>query len=103
MSAKEDLHLYLTSLGFQAEVPFKGLTGKRKFRWDFAKDSVAVEYHGVVRNGPGGHQSIAGTWRDHEKVTEGQLCGFTVIQCNVASVDDGRCFQWIDRALEGKP
>ena len=99
MSAKDDLHLYLTSLGFRAEVPFKGLSGKRRWRWDWALGAVAVEYHGIGV----GHQSIRGSWRDHEKSTEGQLCGFTVIQCNVASVDDGRCHDWIAKAMEGNP
>jgi hypothetical protein len=85
----------LAMLGFALEVPFRGLDGTRKWRWDAAKGAVAVEYHGK-----GAHTSyIAGTWRDQEKVTEGQLCGFTVIQCNVASVNDGRCWTWIMKAL----
>lgn len=90
------LELYLLGLGFQAEVPFRGLTGKRKWRWDWARDKVAVEYHGLG----GGHQSVRGTWRDHEKTTEGILCGYTVIQCNVDTVSKGRCYEWIDLAME---
>ena len=106
---KEDLALYLAQLGFLPEVRFPGLAGNRRWRWDWATDTrpagpaVAVEYHGVVgvgRGTTGGHQSIRGTWNDHEKVTEGQLSGFTVIQCNVQSVRDGRCYGWIDRAIE---
>lgn len=99
MGTKDDITLYMHALGFVAEVPFKGLTGKRKWRWDWAKGTVAVEYHGIGV----GHQSVKGTWRDHEKTTEGQLCGFTVIQCNAGSVKDGRCFDWIERAVGGHP
>lgn len=99
MGTKDDITLYMHALGFPAEVPFKGLTGKRKWRWDWAAHGVAVEYHGIGV----GHQGVAGSWRDHEKVTEGQLCGWIVIQCNAGSVRDGRCFNWIERALVGAP
>lgn len=92
---KDDLDLYLTGMGFEREVPFRGRSGKRRWRWDYARDCVAVEYHGIGV----GHQSVRGTWRDHEKTTEGQLCGWIVVQCNVESVRDGRCYEWIDEAL----
>jgi hypothetical protein len=84
--------------GFALEVPFRGLSGKRRWRWDACKDQVAVEYHGQ-----GAHTSyVAGTWRDQEKVTEGQLCGFVVLQCNAMTVREGTCHHWVERALEGR-
>lgn len=94
--AKDELRLALEALGFAAEFPFRGLTGKRKWLWDWFLDDVAVEYHGIGV----GHQGIRGSWRDHEKVTEGQLAGYTVIQCNVGSVSDGRCMRWVTLALD---
>lgn len=96
MPIKDDLDLYLSHLGFEREIRFPGRSGRRRWRWDYLKGRVAVEYHGIGV----GHQSIGGTWRDHEKVTEGQLCGFLVVQCNVESVRDGRCYEWVDAALE---
>lgn len=92
----DELHLYMTALGFEAEVPHRGLNGKRRWRWDWAKGRVAVEYHGVGV----GHQGVAGSFRDHEKTTEGTLCGWIVIQCNRATVKSGKCQEWVELALE---
>lgn len=83
--------------GFAREVRFRGISGARQWRFDAAREDrkIAVEYHGQ-----GAHTShIAGAWRDHEKITEAQLCGWLVIQCNVESVRDGRCLAWVERAL----
>lgn len=87
--------------GFALEVPFRALSGTRAFRWDAAHEAagVAVEYSGF---GPG-HQWNAGLERDQEKITEGQLCGWTVVICNSRSVKDGRCMDWIETALTNTP
>jgi hypothetical protein len=95
-AAREDWHLWLSLMGFESEVPFKGLSGKRRYRWDFAKGKVAVEFQGKGA----GHQSYRGVERDYDKVTQGQLCGFTVIQCSAESVTDGRCQSWIEAAIQ---
>lgn len=95
------LTLLVHRYGFALEVPFRALSGTRQFRWDAAHEGagVAVEYSGF---GPG-HQWNAGLERDQEKVTEGQLCGWTVIICNSRSVKDGRCLDWIETALTNTP
>lgn len=93
----DDFTLWLALSGFAREVPFRGLNGKRRFRWDFAHPSgVCVEYDGRGV----GHQSVGGTWRDAEKSNEAQLCGLLVIRCNVQTVADGRCQAWIETALQ---
>lgn len=93
--ARDQLGAYLGAMGFAAEVPFKGVAGTRRWRWDWARGRVAVEYHGIGV----GHQGIKGSWRDHRKVTEGQLCGWLVVQCNVESVDSGECLGWVEAAI----
>lgn len=100
-----DFALWLSLLGFEQEVPFTGLSGKRRYRWDFCRDWIAVEYHGFGRGKEkgeerGGHETRAGLTRDREKVTEGQLCGYTVIQCSAETIEDGRCQTWIETALQ---
>jgi hypothetical protein len=97
LSATRDrLLTYLVHVhAFALEVPFKGLNGKRRWRWDAALDTVAVEYSGF---GPG-HQWNAGVSSDYEKVTEGQLCGWTVIVCNSDSVNSGKCIAYVEAAL----
>jgi len=92
----DELHLYLVALGFDTEVAHRGLNGKRRWRWDYAKGRVAVEYHGVGV----GHQGVKGSFRDHEKTTEGVLCGWVVIQCNRSTVKSGKCHEWVELALE---
>jgi hypothetical protein len=79
-------------------VPFRGLSGQRRFRWDAAKPDrmVALEYQGIGR----GHQWHVQQATDHEKLTEGQLCGGTVIACDAQSANSGRCVEWIEAALQ---
>jgi hypothetical protein len=85
--------------GFALEVPFGGLSGKRKWRWDAAdtRKAIAVEYSGI---GPG-HRWNEGVTRDYQKITEGQLLGWTVIICNADLVNDGSCLEYVEKALEG--
>jgi hypothetical protein len=100
--AYDDFELWLGLTGFVAEVPFRGLNGKRRWRWDWARlgvnGGVAVEYHGR-HSEQSGHTSVTGTRRDYAKTTEGQLCGFTVIQCCAETVENGECIGWIEMAL----
>ena len=57
-----DFQTWLGLLGFAPEVPFRGLSGKRQWRFDFAHPTamVAVEYQGKGV----GHMSVSGTFRD---------------------------------------
>lgn len=86
--------------GMLLEVPFKGLSGAQRWRWDAADEArmVAVEYSGF---GPG-HQWNKGVTRDYEKITEGQLCGWTVVVCNSEIVNSGKCMDYVERALEAR-
>lgn len=102
---RDELGIWLAALGFAAEVPFPGLSGTRRWRWDYAIDrraeggpAVAVEYQGVMHR-QASHQSVTGAVRDHAKISEGQLCGYTVIQCNAKSVEDGTCLTYVERAM----
>lgn len=102
---KRYLGLWLESLGFEPEYPFKGRSGKRRFRFDWAFVGempkafvkVAVEYDGSGV----GHQSISGTWADQEKSNEAQLCGWRLIRCNPMTTRTGKCQEWIEAALQG--
>ena len=77
--------------GFETEVPFGGLSGDRKYRWDAARGNVAVEYQGQGF----GHHTAKGMARDARKISEGQLAGLTVIVCTSETVDDGSCIESI--------
>lgn len=97
---KNELGLWLESLGFVPEHPFRGRSGKRRFRFDWAlpADLVAVEYDGRGV----GHQSVSGTWADADKSNEAALCGWLLIRCNVETARSGKCQEWIEEALEKK-
>lgn len=101
--ALDDLGLWLTHQhGFAAEVPFKGLSGKRRFRFDFALDTsrggVAVDYHGYGSGAA--HKARNKQAGDHDKLNEAQLAGYTYIVCNAISVASGRCMEHIEMALQ---
>lgn len=97
---KHELGIWLEGLGFVPEHPFKGRSGKRRWRFDWALPAdvggIAIEYQGQ-----GAHTHyVQGTWRDHEKTTEAQLCGWLLIQCNAMTAREGKCQEWVEAALE---
>lgn len=94
---KRDLGLWLEHLGFVPEVRFRGRSGTRRFRFDWAREDakVAVEYDGTGV----GHQSVSGTWADAEKSNEATLCGWRLIRCNPMTTRTGTCQEWIEAAL----
>lgn len=103
---KRDLGLWLESLGFEPEYPFKGCSGKRLFRFDWAYLGKMTTQHprglriAVEYDGSGvGHQSISGTWADAEKANEAQLCRWIIIRCNPMTTRTGKCQEWIETAL----
>ena len=96
----EELLTYLYHVyGFALEVPFSGIDGDRHWRWDAClmgeTGGVCVEYQG---KGPG--HEWAGADNQWRKVTEGQLCGITVVLCNNESVNDGRCIEYVELAMQ---
>lgn len=82
--------------GFALEVPFRGLSGKRRFRFDAADSErmVAMDYQGIGA----GHQWAKEQADDHEKINEAQLCGWTMVLCSAQSVNDGKCLEYVERA-----
>lgn len=97
---KQMFGLWLEGLGFVPEVRFGGDTGKRRFRWDWARDDirVAIEYGGIMGR-QASHMSISGVMRDDEKTTLGQLAGWIVVRVNARTVDDGRAQAWVEQAI----
>lgn len=95
---RERLLTWLDQLGFAREVPFRGLNGKRRFRFDAAHEGkrVAIDYQGIGR----GHRWHEQQATDHEKASEAALCGWTLLLCDAISVNNGRCLQYIEKALE---
>lgn len=102
---KADFGRDLELLGFAPEVRFPGLSGTRRWRWDWADERrrICVEYQGVMRTAKGGadpsHASLAGLLRDAEKISEGQLCGWVVLIVNAKTVEDGTAMDWVLAAL----
>lgn len=90
-------HAYLEGT-WLPEHPFAGVTGDRKYRFDFAwpEKMLAIEYQGIGR----GHQWANEQAKDWCKLTEAQLCGWLVIVCSAATINDGRFGALLDRAVE---
>lgn len=103
---RERLGQELALLGFAAEVPFPGISGKRRYRWDWAlpERRIAVEYQGIIGkshgHGDASHASIAGMLRDHEKFSEASVLGWTVILANARTAESGQVIGWVLAALE---
>lgn len=103
--ARERLLRELDALGFVREVPFRGLSGKRRFRFDAAlldgdgeRIVIGVDYHGFGASGA--HQYRGKQAGDHEKVSEAALCGLTYIVCDAISVGSGKCQAYVKQAME---
>lgn len=101
----DDFTLWLGLHGFAAEVPFRGLSGTRRWRFDFAlpERMIALEYDGLGRgddqSARGGHETRAGLVRDARKGNEAQLCGWTLIRCHATTIESGECQAWVEAAL----
>ncbi len=100
---RDDLLSDLDLLGFEREVRFRGLSGKRRFKFDSAYVSpdggtrVAVDYHGWGSGA--GHMARGKQSGDHEKANEAMLCGWKYVVCDAINVGDGRCWSWVMMAL----
>ncbi len=107
----DDFTLWLGLHGFEAEVPFRGVSGKRRWRFDFALTDgrmVALEYDGLGHGkddtqARGGHETRRGLLNDAAKGNEAQLLGWRLIRCHAATVESGDCHAWVEAALRGNP
>jgi hypothetical protein len=83
--------------GFALEVPFRGESEKRRWRFDAAREDLllAVEYQGIGA----GHQWSKEQARDHEKYNEAVLLGWAVMLVSAESVNNGTAMGFIDRFM----
>lgn len=95
---KQDLDLFLGALGFEREVPF--IPGRR-FKADYARGTLLVEYEGGVFAGgdAGGHRAMGRYLRDIEKYSLAAVHGFRVIRVTAKHVESGQAFAWVEQAL----
>ncbi len=93
--------LWLDSLDFEREVPFRGISGKRRWRFDYARPELmlAVEYDGIMSYGPS-HTSISGIMRDAEKSTDAAICGWMLLRVNAKTIGSGVAQRWVELAIE---
>jgi hypothetical protein len=87
--ARDNLLAVLKNLcGFELEMPLRGLSGKRLFRFDAAlpERKLALKYQDIGR----GHQRGSEQAKNHEKLTKAQLCGCLVIVCDIELVNNGK-------------
>jgi hypothetical protein len=105
IDAKTSLLLQIREAGLpppEVEAPFKGISGKRRFRFDYAWPArlLAVEYQGgIYSKGPTGHRTAKGMKEDMEKLNEAVCCGWRVLYVNVDSVASGDAVRWIETAM----
>lgn len=94
---KQDLGLYLDALGFEREVRFHET---RRWRFDFARGDIAVEYEGGVFGEAGGHRATGKFLRDLEKYSMAAAMGWKVIRVTAREVESGQAFDWIEAAMK---
>lgn len=94
---KQELDLYLGALGFERESAF---VPGRRFKADFRKGTLLLEYEGGVFGGAGGHRATGRYLRDVEKYNLAAIHGFRVIRVTAKHVENGEAFTWIDMALQ---
>lgn len=72
----------------------------RRWRWDYAVPSIklAIEYHGSIWT-QGRHTRGAGFMNDREKMAQGQLDGWLVLEIVEEFVRDGRAHTMIENAV----
>jgi hypothetical protein len=84
-----------------AEFNFKGLNGKRRFRFDFAwpSEGIALEIEGGSFN-RGRHTRGVGFHNDCEKYNEAVLCGWRIIRADSSMVHDDSWIPFVELALK---
>lgn len=83
------------------EYRFRGVSGKRRWRFDFAwpKYHLACEVEGGIWVG-GGHTRGSGFTRNVEKYNAATMLGWRVLRATSNMVRDGRAVTLIEEALE---
>ena len=84
---------------FEREYPFN--EEGRRWRFDFAwpEHKLAVECHGLVASGKGGHQTISGLSHDLEKHNAATMQGWRVLYFPRAEIFSGRALILIHMML----
>ena len=83
-----------------AEYPFRGQTGKRRWRFDYAwpAQMVCFEREGGTWRG-GRHTSGAGYAKDCEKYSEAAIAGWRVIRCTADQIQSGLAIELLLAAM----
>lgn len=101
-AVEEELALELKAnrIGFCREVR---LIPKRKFRWDFVINNLAIEIQGGIFKGSrGGHTSGKGYQRDCEKMQLVVMEGYIPVHFTSDDVRKGRAVEVIKELLNGR-
>jgi hypothetical protein len=108
LDPKENLLLQIRGAGLpppRFEEPFKGLSGKRKwafdYYWDLSPSPLAVEYQGGTDQNLPSHGTRKNRLRDQQKLSEATAMGIRVLQVNRVTVESGEALDWIERCIWG--
>lgn len=82
------------------EYPFKGLSGDRRYRFDFAfpTEKVAVEVQGGIWSG-GRHTRGKGFEEERSKSAQAQILGWKYIEVTPSMIRSGEAVDLIEQAL----
>ena len=85
-----------------AEHPFGGISGKRKWKFDFAwpKAWLALEVEGGTWS-KGRHTRGKGYESDCFKYSEAAIMGWIVLRCTTDMIQAGVHWEWIEMMLTG--
>ena len=85
-------HLIEKKISFKTEVK---LSDRRKFRWDFVVDRLAIEIQGGIWRKKGAHNTGTAITRDCEKMRLAIMAGYTPVNFTTQEVLDGTAIAWI--------
>lgn len=89
--------------GWVAEHRFKGMNGKRRYRFDVAwpEKKIAIDVQGgLYLKGRRAHGSPEQMKRDSMKQAEANLCGWIFIAVTPEMMKDGSAVELVKKALE---
>lgn len=84
----------------ETEYPFRGTSGKRRWRFDFAwpPEALALEVEGGTWTG-GRHTRAKGFANDCQKYNEAMLEGWRVLRVTGDQIRSGQAVLWVMEAL----